>query len=244
MNLVYTALSEPGRRRTENQDSVLAVSAPGRHLLVVADGVGGLADGAQASQSTVRALEESFARTDRPYGPEQLVADLAAVNSSIVEDRDRNEGRMSGSTVVAILFEPAAASFVVAHVGDSRAYLLRDGALERLTEDHSLVAEQVRAGILTDEEAASSRHRHVITRSIGIEQDLSIELSPARSLKPGDRFLLCSDGLTDLVGDAELERLLSGQGDQRNTARVLVDLANDRGGPDNISVVVADVEGV
>ncbi|MGE0600811.1 MAG: PP2C family serine/threonine-protein phosphatase [Dehalococcoidia bacterium] len=245
MNVRYAAISEPGMRRTENQDSVLAVGASERFLFAVADGVGGLADGADASKTAIRTLEQSFKDGAKgEYSESQLVADLSSANARIVEARNPETAKLSGSTIVTLLLQPEDQSFVVAHVGDSRAYLVRNRKIEPLTGDHSLVADQVRAGILTKEEAAASHNRHVITRSLGINLELEVEVQARRAAEKGDTFLLCSDGLTDVVTDDEIESLLAAMTSERDCARALVDLANERGGPDNISVVLVHVVGV
>jgi protein phosphatase len=224
---------------------VLAVGAAERFLFAVADGVGGLADGADASRTAIRTLEESFTSAGAgEYTEERLLSALSSANIRIVESRNPTTAKLSGSTVVALLLQPEDGSFVVAHVGDSRAYLVREGKLEPLTGDHSLVADQVRAGIMTTEEAAVSRNRHVITRSLGIGPEVDVELQVRRSTEKGDAFLLCSDGLTDIVADDEIEAMLVAMEDERKAARALIELANERGGPDNISVVVVRIVGV
>ncbi|MGE3074067.1 MAG: PP2C family serine/threonine-protein phosphatase [Dehalococcoidia bacterium] len=231
-------------KRTENQDSVLAVGGSERFLFAVADGVGGLADGADASKTAIRTLEQSFKNGSTEYSEAQLAGDLSSANARIVEARNPETSKLSGSTIVTLLLQPDDQSFVVAHVGDSRAYLVRDRKIEPLTGDHSLVADQVRAGILTKEEAATSHNRHVITRSLGINLELEVELQARRPAAKGDTFLLCSDGLTDVVTDDEIESYLAAMTNERECARALVDLANERGGPDNISVVIVHVVGV
>jgi len=142
-----------------------------------------------------------------------------------------------GTTLTALLFHGDRA--YVTHVGDSRGFLFRDGHIEQLTEDHSWVAEQVRAGIMTEAEAAESGFKHIITRSVGFERDVDLDLLSVAVL-PGDCYLLCSDGMSNYVSTEELGRLLTSTY-YRQCPQLLVDLANERGGDDNITVVVVSV---
>jgi protein phosphatase len=241
MEIRHVAVTDPGLRHADNQDSVLAVSRNGVSLLAVADGVGGLSEGAAASQATIKSLKEGFERLPGEDAEEVLRSQLARANAALYSQHHGQPGKMSGSTIVAVVFENDSA--LVAHVGDSRAYLLRDGRLRRLTEDHSLVAEQVRAGIITPEQAANSHQRHVITRSLGVGPTLEVEFDQRLECQGGDLFLLCSDGLSDVVADEELEQMLSASVQVGRTAADLVAQANQRGGPDNVSVVLARVLG-
>ena len=241
MNIRHVALTDPGRRHSENQDSVLALSREGVALLAVADGVGGLAEGAAASQATVRALKEGFERLPGEPAEDVLRSQLARANATLYAEHHGRPGKMSGSTVVALVFEGD--SVLVAHVGDSRAYLLRDGELRQLTEDHSLVAEQVRMGIISAEQAATSKQRHVITRSLGVAPTLEVDFDNHLRCEPGDLYLLCSDGLSDVVPQRELETMLTESVQVGRTAADLIATANGLGGPDNISVVLARVLG-
>jgi len=241
MNIRHVALTDPGRRHSENQDSVLALSRNGVSLLAVADGVGGLSEGAAASAATIRSLQEGFERLPEEPAEEVLRSQLSRANATLYAEHHGRPGKMSGSTIVALVFEKG--SVLVAHVGDSRAYLMRNGELRRLTEDHSLVAEQVRLGILTPEQAATSRQRHVITRSLGVAPTLDVEFDDRLECRPGDLFLLCSDGLSDVVPEEDLANMLAGSVQVGRTASELIAAANERGGPDNISVVLARVLG-
>jgi len=239
MKIRHAVLSDPGRRHHDNQDSVLALSRGRLSLFAVADGVGGLSGGAAASQATINALRDGLHDVIGESPVEAVRESLRRANADLFARHNGNQADMSASTIVALLFDSD--SVVAAHAGDSRAYLCRDGALTRLTEDHSLVAEQIRAGILTPEQAASSLQRHVITRSLGVEPSVEVEFDEPLPCQAGDLFLLCSDGLSDVVPDDELERFLTATTDEAATARKLVALANERGGPDNISVVLARV---
>lgn len=240
MNVDHAALSDVGRRRTENQDSVLACERPGAYLFVVADGVGGLAEGAAASQTAVRRLAEAFEGLPIGGGSQELIEAVRLANKDLYSG-DGNSMGDTGTTIVMLLLEPG--QFELAHVGDSRAYLWREGAMQLLTEDHTLVREQVVAGLMTPEQAAESSQRHVITRSLGIQPTVAVDLQAPAELRDGDVFLLCSDGLHDVVTAEEIQRALSEERPAAAVAGDLVALANERGGPDNISVVIVAVAG-
>jgi protein phosphatase len=142
--------------------------------------------------------------------------------------------RGMGTTLTAMLYDSGRMHLV--HAGDSRAYLFRDGRLEQLTDDHSWIAEQVRAGQMTEAEARESKFRHIITRSVGFERDVELD-NAGVTVEPGDCFLLCSDGLSNYVENPELENILRSTW-YRRAPQLLIDLANERGGDDNITVVV------
>ena len=240
MNVRFAALTVPGRVRPTNQDSVLALDGPrkGTYVFAVADGVGGLAGGAEASQRLVDALAAAANECGESLAS-CLDARTAAINTQLYEDGARS-GRPSGTTLVAVIVQDG--NFEVLHAGDSRAYLFRASQLHRLTEDHAWVAEQVRSGALTEAEAAESPHRNIITRCVGIEPSVEVDHRASEPCAPGDTFLLSSDGLHGLVTDDELAGALIENGPVNDVARHLVDMANDRGGTDNISVVLARVE--
>jgi protein phosphatase len=145
--------------------------------------------------------------------------------------------RGMGTTLTAMLYDSG--RMYVVHAGDSRLYLFRDGTLRQVTEDHSWIAEQIRAGNLTEEEAKESKYRHVITRSVGFEREVDVD-GLGLAVEPGDCFLLCSDGMSNHVENAELERILSTTW-YRRAPQYLIDLANSRGGDDNVTVVVVCV---
>jgi protein phosphatase len=241
MKVRYSAQTDVGRRRSENQDSILGQAAAdgNLYLFVVADGVGSLAAGADASRNAVDTLATAFPHFSEPEPGPHLIEGIRKANTYLYhESHNRGAGAM-GSTLVAVVVRPN--EFGVAHVGDSRAYLVRDGSIRRLTEDHSLVAEQVRAGILTEQEASESRHRHIITRSLGAEIEVDVEHNGMQPLEPGDIFVLCSDGLHDVVTDAEIGAMVLNR-DPKEATTMLIQMANERGGPDNVSVIVAVVD--
>jgi protein phosphatase len=233
-------------------DSPEAFSNPTGHLLVVADGVGGSIGGEHASALAVSAIEVFMVDTLhwcfdlRGSGEDRLLAEfqhaLQLADARVLrEGRRRPELHGMGTTLtLAYILE---GELFVAHVGDSRCYLLRKGFLYRLTRDHTLAAEMVRRGVLPEEAAAHHGFRHVITNVVGgKDPGVQVELHKL-PLETGDRILLCSDGLTDMVPDGELLTLLQEGGDPTAICDHLIDRANEAGGKDNVTAVVAICEG-
>jgi protein phosphatase len=226
----YAELTDTGRQRRSNEDAVLATPP----VFVVADGMGGAQAGEVASQI---AIQEFAGGLPDEGNPEQRLAAVArAANARIHElaSSDRQRAGM-GSTLIAAYVDGDGVA--IAHVGDSRAYRWRDRRLERLTRDHSLVAMWIEQEEITEEEAEEHPQRSVITRALGPEPSVEVETqtSPARS---GDVFLLCSDGLTSMIPDPELSELIAAGGTLAQIADRLVAEANERGGRDNITVVL------
>jgi protein phosphatase len=234
-------LTDPGRVRDENQDACLELRGPaGEELLLVADGMGGYQGGATASQLVVNTFRDFFEHATQWHG-EMLRAAITEANTRIRRTASETlELAGMGTTAVAILFGRRGGSGWVAHVGDSRAYRLHNGALERLTEDHSTVAELLHRGAISEAEAEHHPQRNEILRSIGIEESVKVDLAPME-VELGDRFLLCSDGLSCVVRDDEIAVALGGLG-PADAVRTLVESANTRGGPDNVTVMVSTVE--
>ncbi len=228
--------SDTGRQRRANEDSFF-VRAP---LFVVADGMGG----AQAGEVASRLAAETFSAglSDDGTSEQRLEERVRAANQRIheVSQGDRTLNGM-GTTLTAAYLDGD--ELALAHVGDSRAYLLRDGELTRLTRDHTLVEELVRRGELTEQEAAEHPQRSIITRALGPEPDIEIDLHTHR-VHAGDVLLLCSDGLTGMIGEDEVRELLAGAASLRDAGRALVDAANEAGGRDNITVVLFRLEDV
>ena len=228
--------SDTGRQRRANEDSFF-VRAP---LFVVADGMGG----AQAGEVASRLAAETFSAglPDGGTSEQRLEARVREANQRIhdVSREDRALNGM-GTTLTAAYLDGD--ELTLAHVGDSRAYLLRDGELTRLTRDHTLVEELVRRGELTEEEAAEHPQRSIITRALGPEPDIDIDLHTHRA-QAGDVLLLCSDGLTGMIGEDEVQELLAAAASLRDAGRALVDAANAAGGRDNITVVLFRLEEV
>ncbi|MFC7383584.1 PP2C family protein-serine/threonine phosphatase [Sphaerisporangium rhizosphaerae] len=235
--LRYAARTDVGLRREQNEDSVYA----GPRLLAVADGMGGHSHGEVASATVIAAL--SVLDGDPPSGDL-----LGAMESAITEavrrlkdmaDRDPKLTGM-GTTLTAMLWDGG--RFALAHIGDSRAYMLREGMLYQITRDHTLVQSLVDDGQMTPEQAAAHPRRSLLMRALGgsgsVEPDLSL-----REARPGDRYLLCSDGLSGVVGPQALHETLTSLADLGEAADRLIALARDGGGPDNISCVVCEIGG-
>ena len=231
------SLSEVGRVRTNNEDYCSEFQdASGSRLLVVADGMGGHQGGATASRMTVEAIGDVF--TSSTQDPAGLLREaLTVANDRVHQMAHENVAlRGMGTTAVSLLFA-ADGTVWVAHVGDSRAYRLHDSKIEPLTADHSVVGEMLRRGLVTAEEAAVHPRRNEILRSVGVEPQVDPDVAQV-AIEPGDRFLLCSDGLTGLVSDEEIAAVVLRESPSK-AVRTLVDTANDRGSPDNVTVQVA-----
>jgi PPM family protein phosphatase len=242
------ATTHVGRVRESNEDHFRVV--PELQLMIVSDGMGGEASGEVASELAVETIVEhctepprlaasATAGAQRPEFSERTNCLLTAVQSAnrrihlaSLEDPEKHG---MGATVVAAWLEGLRLSLV--HVGDSRAYLFRSGALERLTYDHTLVAEQVRIGILTPKQADTSAWQSVLIRALGTNEQVDLDVEE-RQLLPGDVLLLCSDGLTRMVRDPEIGSVLASTPSAQEAAERLVTLANQGGGEDNVTVVV------
>lgn len=242
--LIHAGQTDVGRRREHNEDAwdIWGADDPNdQHLLlVVSDGVGGQQAGELASARAVETLINSYKHTaDVPAVA--LLQGFLAANAIVAEegkvDAPEEQAHMRrAATLVAVAIKDD--SFVTAHVGDSRAYLLRNNEIRQLTSDHTLAMEWVRQGRLTVEQAEQMPQNNIITRAIGRENDLEIEIAPAESLQPGDRIMLCSDGLTKHVKIPEIATMLAAKTPKEACAD-LIALANQRGGTDNITVVIA-----
>jgi serine/threonine protein phosphatase PrpC len=235
------ARSDVGCVRAHNEDAFLAAEA----LFVVADGMGGHAAGEVASALAINAMqawapslaEDSPAASDAC--PDRLVEAVLSANDAIIDAVNSKQGAYGmGTTLTAAVV--VGERLLLAHVGDSRAYLLTaEGSLRQLTRDHSFVEELVALGRITRAEAAVHPKRSIITRALGSEYDLDVDLYEERLL-PGDRLLLCTDGLTGMVEDAEIRQILLTEAESQNAADALVDAACTAGGMDNVTVIVID----
>lgn len=250
MRISFAGISDVGRVRQENQDALAMPSLEGQAggwLFVLADGMGGVAGGAQASGIAVSVVPREFHRALAAAGVEQPAerAPLlrAAVESANREIREQAAADASltgmGTTLVAVALRRGRA--LIANVGDSRAYLLRAGELRQLSEDHSLVQQEVAMGALTAEEARNHAMKNILTRALGAEDQVEVDLFP-HELKNGDVLLLCSDGLHGPVPDASIKELLGAASQPQDAAERLIEAANHQGGPDNVSVVVVRVD--
>jgi protein phosphatase len=225
----HAAMSDVGRERDGNEDSFLERPP----LFVVADGMGGAEAGEVASQTAVAVFEEAAAAGDLPDG---LVATVQAANARIHAMATEDPSRAGmGCTLTASM--AAGGQLTVAHVGDSRLYRLRGDQLEQLTDDHSLVGGLVRLGQLTPAEAEQHPQRSVILRAVGVEPTVEVDLLH-HDLEPGDVYLACSDGLTSMVRDEVIGETLRMFPALDDAADMLVDLANESGGRDNITVLL------
>ncbi|MEU6997328.1 protein phosphatase 2C domain-containing protein [Nonomuraea sp. NPDC046570] len=236
-NIRYAAGSDVGLRREQNEDSGYASA----RLLAVADGMGGHAAGELASSAAIAVLRELDASLP------ETGADLEAALEAAVQEAGRRlvelaeidpARRGMGTTVTAMLWDGS--RFALAHLGDSRAYLLRDGALYQITKDHTLVQSMVDEGRITEDQAAVHPRRSMVLRVLGSEGRSAPDMS-LRDADLGDRYLLCSDGLTNVLGPEVLHEVLSTFAEPDAAVRRLIDLANQGGSPDNVTVVVADV---
>jgi protein phosphatase len=229
-------MTDVGRIRTNNEDQLL-VAEP---LFAVADGMGGHAAGEVASQVAVEALRASFDRNETADG----LADAVRAANRAVWDRAQEKAEYRGMgttmTAIALVGEGDDEVLAVVNVGDSRTYLLRDGELDQLTEDHGLVAELVRSGQLSPEEAELHPQKNVLTRVLGLDEDVEVDCFQVIPYK-GDRLLLASDGLTNEVTDAQMASVLRRLADPQEACAELVRIAKDNGGSDNITVVLVDV---
>jgi protein phosphatase len=230
-----------GRVRSVNQDVCGEFeNTEGYHLLVVADGMGGHRGGETASRLALETIGRVF---DRDFGDAEtlLARAFRAANDEIHRVGASDPSlRGMGTTGVAILIGPLDAGWV-AHVGDSRAYRLRDGRFDQITEDHSWVGEEIRKGLISADEASAHPMKNVLLRSIGVGSDVDVSVS-AIDLRSGDRFLLCSDGLWGELDDLSISEVLAREPPPSAVAE-LVDLANAHGGRDNVTVLVAAVVG-
>jgi protein phosphatase len=246
--LKHAAVSDLGMRRTNNQDSIgvfdttdVAVWATRGHLLMVADGMGAHAAGELASKLAVEHISHNYFKLRDLYPPAALRQAIRDANNSIHAKGQSSIGFQGmGTTCSCLVLLPQGA--LVAHIGDSRVYRLRGDLLEQLTFDHSLVWEMAAAGQMSEADVPSYIPKNVITRSLGPHPTVHVDLEGPFNVQAGDKFLICSDGLSGPVNDEELGTILRCL-EPQEAADTLVDLANLRGGPDNISVVIAQVDG-
>lgn len=239
--------TDVGKKREHNEDNFLVSKESG--LFIVADGMGGHAGGETASRMAVETIQEVVEHflpslkqrdgslmTPAQSPAAKLLSDAlrgACQNVHKLSIQEKNLQGMGTTTTALLLFEGCA---FVAHVGDSRVYAYRDGTIMQLSEDHSLVNEQFKAGLITKTQAEQSKFRNIITRSIGFEKDVDVDMI-ALPVQEGDVYLLCTDGLTSLVSDEELKTMIENC-PLKSLGETLIELANQRGGDDNITVIV------
>ena len=251
MRITSCGTTDVGVKRTNNEDNYLINDE--LNLFVVCDGMGGHAGGEFASAIAVNTVEEVLSSmellpeqlgVEGDDGPVELTREKLRYAIRLAGKRifdkakEEPEYKGMGTTALALLVEGGNA--FVAHVGDSRGYLVRDGRIEQLTEDHSLVNEKIKAGLLTPEEAKNHKLKNIITRSLGYMEDVEIDIQ-VRAIRRGDRYVLCSDGLSNLVETGEIGEATLDFGPQESCRR-LIDLACERCGDDNVTVVVARID--
>jgi PPM family protein phosphatase len=249
LDLELVNVSDPGRKRPHNEDSAITDRVLG--LALVADGMGGYKAGEVASAIAAKVVLDAVrAGQTKHYFHKQNVANETSREAELIrrsiEDANKYIYRTAndipqcqgmGTTIVAALFSDGRVT--IAHVGDSRIYLLRDGALSQVTNDHSLVQELIDRGFFTPEEAQANTPKNLVTRALGIDENVQVDIKELAT-QPEDIYLLCSDGLNDMVDDEEIRLTLSKySANLVQAAHELVQLANSSGGKDNISVVLA-----
>ncbi len=245
MNWEDAAQTDRGRHRAGNEDAFLL--RPDAGLFIVADGMGGHAAGEVASHMAVEIASERFLEAAPPAGaPIQVARALAAAvraaNRGIFERSEREPDKKGmGTTITALVLVEDGTGYVLAQVGDSRAYGLREGRLRQLTTDHTWVQEQIALGHLTRGQARVHPFSNIVTRALGTEPTVKADIRRGRC-QPGDRLLLCSDGLTAMLGDRAIRDILLAEPAPAAAAAALIAAANDRGGHDNITVVVLAAE--
>ena len=252
LQILSFGLTDVGKRRDHNEDSFLVDDE--HQLYVVADGMGGHLGGEMASELAVETIRASVEEergevvNGQPFrGPIEQHPALMMLPRAVKracaaifrKAQEEPELQGMGTTVTGVAFVDTFAFF--GHVGDSRAYLIREGRIEQLSDDHSLVNEQLKAGLITPEQARISRFRHIITRSVGFEEDVAVDTMVV-PIQEGDLYVLCSDGLANLVSQTEIRDVIF-DNFLKDAPQELVALANARGGDDNITVVIAYVNG-
>lgn len=250
MKLETYGLSDVGKKRSRNEDCFLVSDE--LKLYIVADGMGGHSGGEYASRLAVATMEEVLQSMNSD--PEATV--ISGVNSEETEFGDRlkyaiaragekifdqalydPELKGMGTTITAMMIEGSSAC--VANVGDSRVYLIRDNEIKQLTQDHSLVSEQMRAGLISETDAKKHKLKNIITRSVGYQEEVEIDIVKLE-LQTNDKILLCSDGLTNMIDDSQIKTILTSS-DTQSGCRELINIANKNGGDDNVTVIVCSV---
>lgn len=241
------AAVDPGRTRSNNEDSV--ATDDGVSLAVLADGMGGYNAGEVASNMATSFIRTELGRWLREASAQASDAEVRRAMDICVDNANRaifNAANANpqyagmGTTLVVALFRDA--KLMLGHVGDSRCYRLREGRLQQITRDHSLLQEQIDAGLITAEQAAFSANKNLVTRAVGVEDTVMLE-THQHDVLPGDLYLLCSDGLSDMLDDDGIAEVLLAHESLQSGARALIDAANEAGGRDNISVILGRASG-
>jgi len=236
----FAGATQPGRVRAINQDSVFVDRLASGVLAVVADGMGGHNTGEVASQKAITIISRELA-TGWTHPPIAIAKAVQAANLEIYDyAHEHPEHQGMGTTLTIVLIDDQVG--LVGHIGDSRAYLIREGAISQLTQDHSWVADRVRQGVLTEDEAKRHRWRNVITNALGALPEIKLDIDHF-AVRSGDRLLVCSDGISMLLSDAQLLEIVSRYPPEETVSR-LMQRANERGSPDNLSAIALFVEQV
>lgn len=247
MPIEFFAAVDAGRARSNNEDSVAVED--GASMAVLADGMGGYNAGEVASNMLTSFIRTELGRWLLEATTQATDADVRRAMDICVDNANRAIFNASnsnpqyagmGTTLVLAVFRDA--RLLVGHVGDSRAYRLRAGRLNQITRDHSLLQEQIDAGLITAEQAAFSANKNLVTRAVGVEDTVLLE-THQHDVLPGDVYLMCSDGLSDMLDDAAIAQVLLAHDSLQDATRALIDAANEAGGKDNIAVVLARAPG-
>jgi serine/threonine protein phosphatase PrpC len=240
MRLSSFAGTDVGRTRSGNEDSYVC----GRTVFAVADGLGGHQGGEVASAAAVEPLAALDSRefATPAEAAEALAGAIAEANTAILNQAAGNPSLWGMGTTVTAAAVAGDEHLQLGHVGDSRAYLLRDGSFDQLTTDHTVVGELVRRGRLTPAQAAIHPERSILTRAVGLDPRIPVDTPDPVDLRPSDHILVCWEGLTVAVPDPDIAEILSNEPDGHAAVRSLIDTANNNGGPDNITVVLLRVE--
>ncbi len=239
-NISFFGKTDTGNERPENQD--VFIIRPELNLCLVADGMGGEAGGELASRIFSETALEIFFEADNQSEDEtiRMVQDTFHLANEKIRDHVDKNPHHEGMGCTAELAVFSSEGMVIGHIGDSRTYCLRDGRLHQLSNDHSLVQQQVDMKLISPEEARISPHRNVILRAVGIDENISVDLIKGRTFS-GDLFLFCSDGLTDMVEDISVREILALETGLSQKAEKLVEMAKSSGGKDNITVVLSEI---
>jgi serine/threonine protein phosphatase PrpC len=246
MNYEFCIRTDPGLARENNEDSV-TFDEPTR-LAILADGMGGYNAGEIASGMATTFIKSELGRWLSQAGRQANGREVRRAMEICVDNANRSIFNAAnsnpqysgmGTTLVVGVFQDG--RLLLGHIGDSRCYRLRAGELAQITKDHSLLQEQMDAGLITPEQAAVSTNKNLVTRALGVEDAVLLEVNEHR-VEPGDIYLMCSDGLSDMVDDAGIARILQGDGSLEDKVVRLVDAANGNGGRDNISVLLAQAD--
>lgn len=239
-NVIFSSKSDVGLRRTNNEDAFMV--KPELGLCAVADGMGGAASGEVASRIFCDTLFEVFSQAN--IQSEEDTVKMMQTAFQLANERILNKAQQEpehhGMGCTAELLKFFGEQYVIGHVGDSRVYLFRQGQLKQITKDHSLVQEQIEQGLISAMEAKKHSLRHLILRAVGINDSLAVDFIRGKTL-PGDIFLLCSDGLSDMIDDPAIQETLSRPSDLEQKTDSLIESAKSAGGVDNITVVLCEV---